>query len=258
MCSYYPVYNQQRPWSSNRVVLKVGKNAVPVWNSAVSSTQRYLVIRWLTLISCHLQSDALLVYIGLWTRQCVFPALWGRIRTIFQRKISTLLSVFYCEYYQLEYCYYIFAVDGANNGYLSSFFSYAVIRAMCKQCPKRMTTCAMGARQCTDCKSPEDCTVAPLLKKLEAIGTTTTERPRSRRPRRRLNKRKRNHTAAIVRAESWMVKGLLLWRANRYRERRRNGVGGKKTACEDCEFLFCPLNYWTGNDLFYLLLFCSS
>ena len=30
-------------------------------------------------------------------------------------------------------------------------------RASCKSCPKKLTTCSMAARQCTDCKPPEEC-----------------------------------------------------------------------------------------------------
>ena len=34
-------------------------------------------------------------------------------------------------------------------------------RGNCKSCPKKLTTCFMGARQCTDCKPPEECS-APV------------------------------------------------------------------------------------------------
>ncbi|KAI9557484.1 hypothetical protein GHT06_017312 [Daphnia sinensis] len=30
----------------------------------------------------------------------------------------------------------------------------------CKSCPKKLTTCAMAARQCTDCKPPEECSAS--------------------------------------------------------------------------------------------------
>lgn len=33
-------------------------------------------------------------------------------------------------------------------------------RGSCKSCPKKLTTCSMGARQCTDCKPPEECSTS--------------------------------------------------------------------------------------------------
>ena len=60
-----------------------------------------------------------------------------------------------------------------------SIFCFKRFSGSCKSCPKRLTTCSMGARQCTECKSPEEC--SPSHSPSDESSPTRPLRPAHRR-----------------------------------------------------------------------------
>ena len=85
------------------------------------------------------QLVALLVSTDRPIRPSASPVQWALTRTAFLR-----------EYNYLPLTRLLF------NRWSINSFRYDD-RWSCKSCPKRLTTCLMGARQCTDCKSPDEC-----------------------------------------------------------------------------------------------------
>lgn len=54
-----------------------------------------------------------------------------------------------------------------------------MFRGDCKACPKKLTTCSMGSRQCTDCRPFDECNTA--TSKNAVIETTAAAQRRQRR-----------------------------------------------------------------------------
>lgn len=103
----------------------------------------------LLLVLFRNQWAALQVYIGRSTRRCAFRALWARTKTTFQRNKN-----------MRKFPRFIISLPFHSDCHLicSDVFNY--FRGSCKSCPKKLTTCAMAARQCTDCKPPEECSAS--------------------------------------------------------------------------------------------------